>query len=290
MHGFRTAAAAILLAAWAIVFTPTADAAEMPPLRLHWQDNILSIRGPQLPGGELKVWYLEAYCRPGSTDREWGETVIGHQTRLVSADPDGRSVHLRCTLRDGVTVDHHIRSTSDEVSFELSAHNPTAQKSQAHWAQPCVRVDKFTGTSSQRNSDEYLRQSFIFHENRLTRLPDLPAWATRARYTPGQVWCPAHVDRGDVNPRPLSPLVPSNGLIGCYSADGKKLLAMAWEPYQELFQGIIVCLHSDFRIGGLEPGQTKPIRGKMYVLPADEKELLRRYVRDFPEHQPKADR
>ena len=28
-------------------------------------------------------------------------------------------------------------------------------------------------------------------------------------------------------------------------------LATAWEPYQELFQGVIVCMHSDFRIGGL---------------------------------------
>ena len=31
-------------------------------------------------------------------------------------------------------------------------------------------------------------------------------------------------------------------------------MATAWEPYQELFQGVIVCLHSDFRIGGLEAG------------------------------------
>ena len=74
----------------------------------------------------------------------------------------------------------------------------------------------------------------------------------RGRYTPGQVWCPEDVSRNDVNPRPLSSLVPSNGLIGCFSGDGKQLMATAWEPYQELFQGVIVCLHSDFRIGGTE--------------------------------------
>ena len=68
--------------------------------------------------------------------------------------------------------------------------------------------------------------------------------------------------REDVNPRPLSPILPSNGLIGCVSADGKEMLATAWEPYQELFQGVIVCLHSDFRIGGLKPGQSKTIRGR----------------------------
>jgi hypothetical protein len=95
------------------------------------------------------------------------------------------------------------------------------------------------------------------------------------------VWCPAHVQRTDVNPRPLSPLVPTDGLIGCVSADGTKLLATAWEPYQELFQGVIVCLHSDFRIGGLQPGESKAIRGKLYILPNDPEALLARYRRDL---------
>jgi hypothetical protein len=98
------------------------------------------------------------------------------------------------------------------------------------------------------------------------------------------VYCPETVDRRDVNPRPLSVLVPSNGLIGCFSGDGKQILATAWEPYQELFQGVAVCIHSDFRIGGLKPGETKRIRGKIYLVPADSEALLRRYEKDFPEH------
>ena len=65
------------------------------------------------------------------------------------------------------------------------------------------------------------------------------------------------------------------------------LLAVAWEPYQELFQGVIACMHSDFRIGGLAPGETKQIRGKLYVVPADVDALFRRYLRDFPEQATK---
>ena len=114
------------------------------------------------------------------------------------------------------------------------------------------------------------------------RLPTQP-WAREARYTPGQVWCPEGVSRDDVNPRPLSPLVPSNGLIGCVSGDGSKILATAWEPYQELFQGVAHCVHSDFRIGGLKPGETKRIKGKLYILPNDVEGLLARYKKDFPE-------
>jgi hypothetical protein len=249
-------------------------------LRLAWKDNFLTISGPRVPGGEVKTWYIEAYCRPGSTDREWGETTIGHRTELVEADPAGKWVQLRCTLRDGVIVDHRITAGDDEIDFRLVAHNPTDKPSQAWWGQPCTRVDRFTG----RKQDDYLEKSFILLDGRPARLPTKP-WATKARYTPGQVWRSPAADPDDVNPRPVSKLVPSEGLIGCYSADERMILATAWEPYQELFQGVIVCLHSDFRIGGLAPGEKKRIRGKMYLVPADEKALLARYRRDFPEHR-----
>jgi hypothetical protein len=69
--------------------------------------------------------------------------------------------------------------------------------------------------------------------------------------------------------------------IGCFSADNTALLATAWTHVQELFQGVIVCIHADPRIGGLAPRQTKHIWGKLYIIPNDTHELLRRYRRDF---------
>jgi hypothetical protein len=280
----RTFAATIaLLVVLAVPAGAPADSAD-DRLSLTWAENMLTVRGPQVPGGALKVWYLEAFCRPGSTDREWKQTVIPHTTRLLEASPDGRQIRLRSTLADGVIVDHEIRAGREDVDFHLTASNPTKSPSEAHWAQPCVRVDAFTGVKPAANSEAYLPRSFVFIDGRLTRLPTQP-WATRARYTPGQVWCPSRVDRADVNPRPLSTLVPSNGLIGCYSADGKRIFATAWEPYQELFQGVIVCLHSDFRIGGLKPAETKSIRGKIYLVDADADALVKRYEADFPEHR-----
>ena len=273
----------VLLAVGVAAACCTVGAAEKPgALRLSWAENMLTIAGEQVPGGEVKVWYLEAFCRPGSTDREWEKTVIPHHTELVSSEP--HRLRLKSVLEDGVTVEHDIRATGDEVDFRLTAHNPTKSESRAHWAQPCLRVDRFTGVPADRSSEKYLPKSFIFVDGKLARMPTQP-WATQARYTPGQVWCPKHVPRDDVNPRPLSSIVPSNGLIGCFSADEKKILATAWEPYQELFQGVIVCLHSDFRIGGLKPGETKQIRGKIYLVDADVEKLLRRDHHDFPEHR-----
>jgi hypothetical protein len=284
----RAWALVVLLGAWnaPVRGDEPQDVPSGEGLSLTWQANMLTIRGARLPGGAVKVWYLEAFCRPHSTDRVWNQTVIPHETRLDQASPDGRLVRLRSRLDDGVIVSHEIRAGRDEVDFRLTASNPTATESEAHWAQPCIRVDAFTGVKPERNSEAYLRKSFLFLDGKLARLPTDP-WATRARYTPGQVWCPSHVDRDDVNPRPLSPLVPSSGLIGCFSADERMILATAWEPYQELFQGVIVCLHSDFRIGGLKPGETKAIRGKLYLVPNDVDALVKRYEADFPEHRRK---
>lgn len=253
-------------------------------LSIAWEKNYLTIRG-DFPGQELKILYLEAYCRPGSTDREWGQTVIPHTAELVEATGDGRVIKLRDKLADGVVVEHTITAGKDEIDFRLVAHNPSDKASEAHWAQPCIRVDRFTGTT---NADAralvpaYARKCFLFIDGKLTRLPTEP-WAKEARYTPGQVYAAAGVDRDDVNPRPLSPLVPSSGLCGCFSADEKQIMAVAWEPYQEIFQGVIACLHSDFRLGGLAPGETKRIRGKLYIVPADVAALVKRYERDFPE-------
>lgn len=253
-----------------------------PDLRIDWDKNFLTIRGA-FPGETIRVNYLEAYCRPGSTDRDWRETVIGHRTELVSASEDRRRVRLKCQLKDGVVVEHDITAKTDEVDFQIKATNPTAKESLAHWAQPCIRLDRFVGVKPAPASEEYLPRCFIFLDGKLSRLPTRD-WATKARYVPGQVWAPKNVDRNDVNPRPLNKHVPSNGLIGCFSSDDKWLFATAFEPYQELFQGVIVCLHSDFRIGGLKPGETKQIRGKIYIMPSDVDRLLKRYQKDFPEH------
>src|SRR3954449_11914399 len=114
---------------------PSIAPADDDGLRLSWEKNMLTIAGPTLPGGALKVWYLEAFCRPGSTDRDWKDTVIPHRTERLEAAPDGRRIRLRSTLADGVIVDHELRAGRDEVTFRLVATNPTDRPSEVAWAQ-----------------------------------------------------------------------------------------------------------------------------------------------------------
>ena len=252
------------------------------PLTLDWADNILTLRGERIPTGRLDIWYLEAYCRPNSTDAPWDQTTIGHTTRLVERSADGTRLALRCVLNDGVMVDHLVTATHDRVDFHLTAYNPTDRQSLAHWAQPCIRVGGFTGLDAERTDDPYayIGRCFVFQNGRLQFMPTSD-WATGARYTPGQVWAAPGVPRDDVNPRPLNPHSPDNGLIGCVSADGRMLMATAWEPYQELFQGVIRCIHSDFRIGGLEAGERKTIRGVIYIVANGVEALTARFRDDF---------
>ena len=263
--------------------TTTRAESPSPGLTIQWDGRYLDVYGEKLPGGFVRTHYLEAYCRPGSTDRVWKETVIKHTSRLVAATPNRKRIEIQDRLADGVIVDHVITAGTDEVTFALSATNPTKEASQAHWAQPCMRVDRFTGSdpaAAREVYPPYIKKCFLMVDGKLTRLPTSP-WAKDARYIPGQVYAPKEVDRNDVNPRPLSNVVPSSGLTGCYSEDETLILAVAWEPYQEIFQGVVTCMHADFRIGGLEPGQTKQIRGKLYVVPADPQQLIKRFQTDF---------
>jgi hypothetical protein len=276
----RTAFPALCLA-----FSLTLAAAPVPTLTLERSKNWVIVHGPQIPGGSFKINYLEAYCRAGSTDVDWQKTKVPFKAEFISLSADRKTLKLRDRLGDGVIVEHTILARDDEVDFRLIARNPTKVRSEAHWAQACPRLHDFTGfnTPGSRNLDDYLPKCFVFLDGKLERMPTRE-WATEARYVPGQVWCPPQVPRSDVNPRPLSPLIPSNGLIGCFSGDERLIWATAWEPYQELFQGVARCLHADFRLGGLQPGETKHVRGKIYIVPADVGKLLARYARDFPEH------
>jgi len=244
-------------------------------LTLQWTNNLLTISGPNLPGGKLEVLYLEAFCRKGSTHRSWGETTLPHHTALIAAEP--HHLRFRTRVEPDVEVLHDLRASPEEIDFQFTFHNKGRSEVDLEWFQPaCIRVPQFTGC----DQNSYTSKSFIFTERGLTRLNQTRR-TVEALYRGGQVYVPKSINLADVNPRPLCTDAPTNGLIGCFSGDGKYLLATASDRTQELFEGVFVCLHSDPRVGGLAPGETKHIRAKLYILPNDPDELMRRYRRDL---------
>lgn len=261
-----------------------ATCAAMPAMRaatgltVGWTNNMLTVTGPDLPGAKLETWYLEAFCRTGSTKRDWKQTVIPQKTELLSAANDGKRLRLRTKVDPNIEVLHDIRAGKDEIEFRLVLKNHGDQSVDVDWFQPCTRVDRFTGLKQ----SNYISRCFIFTDRGLTPL-DQTKRTEDALYRGGQVYVPKGINLDDVNPRPISPEKTVNGLIGCFSADGRYLFATAWDHTQELFQGVIVCIHNDPRVGGLKPGEEKKLRGKIYILKNDPAALLKRYRKDFPD-------
>jgi hypothetical protein len=250
-------------------------------LEISWTNNLLTISGANLPGGKLDVWYLEAFCRSGAHTQAWGRTTLPHRTTLLANDRN-RLLRFRTLVQTNVEVTHVVTAGGDEIDFRFTLINRGEQDIDLQWFQPaCIRVEKFTGCVQ----SNYTAKSFIFTERGLTTL-DQARRTEDALYRGGQVFVMPGVNTNDANPRPLSLDRPTNGLIGCFSADGKQLLATASDSTHELFEGVYVCLHSDPRVGGLKAGETKSIHAKLYVLTNDVSALLQRYAKDFPARVP----
>src|SRR2546425_3327321 len=84
-------------------------------LSIGWTNNMLTISGPNLPGQKVEIWYLEAFCRSGSTHRDWRQTTISHKTELVKSDATGKRLQLRTRVEPAIEVLHEIRAGTDEV-------------------------------------------------------------------------------------------------------------------------------------------------------------------------------
>lgn len=246
-------------------------------LHIEWKNNILTISGKDLPGEKMNILYLEAFCKTGSTNREWDSTTIPHKTELLTASDNGKYIQLRSIVQPNVEVMHDIKAGKDEVEFNLVLHNKGDKDVDIGWFQPCIRIDQFTN----RKQEDYISRCFIFTDAGLTTL-DKTRRTEEGFYKGGQSYIPPGINLKDVNPRPISLDKPANGLIGCFSEDNKYIMATAWDNYQELFQGIFVCIHSDPRVGGLKAGEIKKLKGKIYVVKNNPEKLLKRYQHDFP--------
>jgi hypothetical protein len=256
----------------------TCLAAAAQPLQISWTNNLLTIASPRFPGGKLQVWYLEAFCRSGAWDHDGSKTTLPHKTTLVWADPEGHSLKFRTLVQSDIEALHEIQAGDDNLDFQVALKNQGNQPVDLQWFEPaCIRVAEFTGCQQ----SNYISRSFIFTDAGLTRLDQLRR-TTNALYSGGQVYLPASIPAADANPRPICRDHPVNGLIGCFSADGSWLLATASDRTHELFEGVYVCLHSDPRVDGLAPGETKRIHSKIYLMPNDPAALVTRYRRDFP--------
>ena len=136
--------AGLALVASLILAAPEPSTATAAEIKIARDNHWLVIKAPDVPGKEIRINYLEAYCRAGSTDADWVKhTMVGHRTETLSASD--KQIKLRCKVNDGLVVEHDIRAVSDGVTFDLTVTNPTDHPNEAEWAQPCIRLGDFAG-------------------------------------------------------------------------------------------------------------------------------------------------
>src|SRR3954469_16386558 len=135
------------------------------PFKLSWTNNLLTVTSSDLPGGKLEIWYLEAFCRTGSTHQDWGKTTLPHRTALLQAEP--KHLRFKTKVQPDVEVNHEVFAHNDELEFTFQFKNLGTSALDIDWSQPaCIRVAAFTG-SDQTN---YNSKSFIFTKSGLTTL------------------------------------------------------------------------------------------------------------------------
>jgi len=105
-------------------------------LTVSWTNNLLTITGPNLPGGSMSIWYLEAFCRSGSTKRDWGQTVLPHKTSLLSSTRDGKRLQFSTKVTPSVEVLHEVRAGKDELEFEFKLTNKGTEFVDLNWGSP----------------------------------------------------------------------------------------------------------------------------------------------------------
>lgn len=82
---------------------------------------------------------------------------------------------------------------------------------------------------------------------------------------------------------PTSEVNANRGLLVRESADRKWVTGIGWEDYLSV-QGHNPwsCLHASIRVGPLKRGESKTIRGRLFLFPGNRQDALDRWHREFP--------
>jgi hypothetical protein len=77
------------------------------------------------------------------------------------------------------------------------------------------------------------------------------------------------------------------GLLVRESEDGRWVTGVAWEAFLSV-QGHNPrkCMHACVRVGPLKPGESRTIRGRLYLFRGTKEDCLAQYRRDFPNPRP----
>jgi hypothetical protein len=249
----------------------SASAAEDPPnVRLFEWERGYGIESRAQKAMSVNLWFYEwnmfDAMQPGQH--------TGGTYRLEHKTSDGG--RQGAVVSDAITLS--VAATTDGADLKLAVKNLTDHDFPPHAAIiPCFNP----GPAESRNEQFANTNTWFLGPNGLDKLV--------ARQIHFNAALRERVDRDAKDGRyawsekwPLAEPNAAGGLIVRESNDGKWACGIAWESFLSA-QGHNPwqCMHLSVCIGPLQRGQSKTIRGKMYLLSGDKDEVLRRYREDF---------
>jgi hypothetical protein len=175
------------------------------------------------------------------------------------------------TMFDAVNRGQHTRGDwTNEVSVFQNGQGGSISSPPLHLTMLAEQVTK--------------SNTWFFAENKLVKLKHREIYFNAA-------WRAAIDKAADKNGNyvwsskwPKSPVNANSkaGLLVRESADGKWACGIAWEDFLSC-QGNNpwLCMHQSVRVGPLKRGESKTIRGKIYLLKGKKEDVLERYRKDF---------
>ena len=264
---------------WA-VFTTAAFPASAPKLELFEWERGFGLRVPDAPAADMFLWVYEWNMFEAMQRGQHTHGTYQLPRRLTANEAVVDSPALHLTLRpvaDGAELLLRVTNTTDarwpEIAGIIPCWNP-GMVAGTNASMPLSLNPNFADPWRQKTfflSRDGLAPltSRALHFNAAQRVAAMRA-AEDGRFAFSGKW-------------PVSDIDATAGVLVRESEDGRWVTAVAWEDFLSV-QGHNPwnCLHVGVRVGALAPGDSRTIRGRLYLFPGDVAECVARFRRDFP--------
>lgn len=244
---------------------------QIPNIQLSEWERGIRFESTEQPGMAMYLWFYEWNMFKAVQAEEYTHNDFNRFIRHVS--PDGKTARISSddmvlkvtVVRDGADLDLTVTNRSDhdwpEVAGIIPCFNPGPPES---------RNPQFTNTSTYfigpDGPTRQIQREIHFNADLLDLIE---ARSDHGTFPFSRKW-------------PTSEINATAGLLLRESDDGHWVTGIAWEQFLSA-QGHNpwACMHLCVRVGPLKPGQTRTIRGKVYLFKGDRRDCLARYRQDF---------
>lgn len=203
----------------------------------------------------------------GSFDWSW---TISEDHREASMDSEWLGLKARAT-EDGADLTLAIANTSDhdwpEIAAIIPCFNPgPKEQAPAAFRDTHRQHTYYVGT---RGLEALEAREIHFNHDCVAQVENWPKERDDGQFVFSHKW-------------PTSKDLAQAGLIVRESEDGEWVMGIAWDSFLSA-QGHNPwkCMHLSIKVGPLKRGETKTIRGKIYLFPGTREDCLVRFQQDF---------